>query len=93
MSLPTAPICARRSRPTYPYPGKRPILASTYYPALKKENVELVPHAVARVTKTGIVDDQGVERPVDVIAMATGFQAANYLGRLQITGRGGETPP
>ena len=29
--------------PTYPYPGKRPIIASTYYPTLKKENVELVP--------------------------------------------------
>ena len=58
--------------PTYPYPGKRPILASTFYPALKKENVELVPRAVSRVTKTGIVDAEGVERPVDVIAMATG---------------------
>ncbi len=77
--------------PTYPYPGKRPILASTYYPALKKENVELVPRAVARVTRSGIVDDEGTERPVDVIAMATGFQAANYLGRLQITGRHGKS--
>jgi cation diffusion facilitator CzcD-associated flavoprotein CzcO len=46
---------------------------------------------VARVTPTGIVDAQGVERPVDVIAMATGFQAANYLGRIAITGRNGKT--
>jgi len=44
-----------------------------------------------RVTQTGIVDAEGVERPVDVIAMATGFQAANYLGRIRITGRLGET--
>ena len=36
--------------PTYPYPGKRPVFASTFYPALKKENVELVPRAVASVT-------------------------------------------
>jgi cation diffusion facilitator CzcD-associated flavoprotein CzcO len=77
--------------PTYPYPGKRPILASTFYPALKKENVELVPLAVSRVTKTGIVDALGVERKVDVIVMATGFEAANYLGRMQITGRDGVT--
>ncbi len=85
------PDLRRAVTPTYPYPGKRPILASTYYPALKKENVELVPRAVSRVTKTGIVDDEGVERPVDVIAMATGFQAANYLGRMEITGRHGKT--
>ena len=39
--------------PAYPYPGKRPVFASTFYPALKKENVELVPRAVASVTPTG----------------------------------------
>ena len=37
--------------PKYPYPGKRPIFASTFYPALKKDNVELVPQAVASVTR------------------------------------------
>ena len=39
--------------PTYPYPGKRPIFASTFYPALKEPNVELVPKAVASVTRDG----------------------------------------
>jgi cation diffusion facilitator CzcD-associated flavoprotein CzcO len=76
--------------PTYPYPGKRPVIASTFYPALKKENVELVPKAVSAVTRTGIVDTAGVERAVDVIVMATGFQAANYLARLQVIGPRGE---
>jgi cation diffusion facilitator CzcD-associated flavoprotein CzcO len=77
--------------PTYPYPGKRPVIASTFYPALKKENVTLVPEAVASVTPTGIVDTTGVERAVDVIVMATGFQAANYLARLSVVGRDGRT--
>jgi cation diffusion facilitator CzcD-associated flavoprotein CzcO len=77
--------------PTYPYPGKRPIFASTFYPALKEPNVELVPKAVASVTPTGIVDVDGVERPIDVLVMATGFQPANYLARLPITGRTGRT--
>ncbi|MGP0032430.1 MAG: flavin-containing monooxygenase [Acidimicrobiales bacterium] len=77
--------------PTYPYPGKRPVIASTFYPALKADNVELVPKAVSRVTPSGIVDADGVERAVDVIVMATGFQAADYLARLRVTGRRGET--
>ena len=77
--------------PTYPYPGKRPVFASTFYPALKKENVELVPRAVTSVTRTGIVDADGVERAVDVIVMATGFQPVNYLSRLRVAGRGGRT--
>jgi cation diffusion facilitator CzcD-associated flavoprotein CzcO len=77
--------------PKYPYPGKRPIIASTYYRALKKDNVELVPRAVASVTPTGVVDVDGVERAVDVIVMATGFDAANYLVRLPVRGRDGRT--
>jgi cation diffusion facilitator CzcD-associated flavoprotein CzcO len=77
--------------PTYPYPGKRPVLASTFYPALKQENVELVPRAVTAVTRTGLVDSDGVERTVDAIVMATGFQAANYLARLRVVGRDGRS--
>ena len=77
--------------PTYPYPGKRPVLASTFYSALKKPNVELVPRAVTAVTPTGIVDADGVERAADVIVMATGFQPTNYLARLRVVGRGGQT--
>jgi cation diffusion facilitator CzcD-associated flavoprotein CzcO len=77
--------------PNYPFPGKRPIMASTFYPALKEENVELVPRAVSRVTRTGIVDAEGVERPVEVIVMATGFHAAKYLDRVRVVGRYGET--
>jgi cation diffusion facilitator CzcD-associated flavoprotein CzcO len=77
--------------PTYPYPGKRPIFATTFYPALKEPNVELVPKAVASVTPTGIVDVDGVEREIDVLVMATGFQPANYLARLEVRGRTGRT--
>jgi cation diffusion facilitator CzcD-associated flavoprotein CzcO len=77
--------------PRYPYPGKRPVIASTFYPALKKDNVELVPKAVASVTATGIVDADGVERSADAIVMATGFHAADYLSRLKVVGRRGRT--
>jgi cation diffusion facilitator CzcD-associated flavoprotein CzcO len=78
-------------KPAYPYPGKRPVFATTFYPALKQENVELVPKAVAEVTRRGIVDADGIERAVDVIVMATGFQPANYLARLRVVGRDGRT--
>jgi cation diffusion facilitator CzcD-associated flavoprotein CzcO len=77
--------------PTYPYPGKRPVFASTFYPALKEPNVELIPSAVASMTTTGIVDVDGVERTIDVLVMATGFQPADYLARLEVVGRTGRT--
>jgi cation diffusion facilitator CzcD-associated flavoprotein CzcO len=77
--------------PTYPYWGKRMILASTFYPALKRDNVELIPRAVASVTEGGIVDADGVERPVDVLVLSTGFQPTRYLAHLRVVGRGGRS--
>ncbi len=77
--------------PHYPYPGKRPVLCGDFYPALLRENVELVPHAVVAVTESGVVDAEGVEHPADVLVMATGFQPTNYLATLDIVGRDGQS--
>jgi cation diffusion facilitator CzcD-associated flavoprotein CzcO len=87
------PDLGKAVTPTYPYPGKRPVIASQFYPALRAENVELVPRAVSRVTPSGIVDADGVERPVAVIVMATGFQATDYLARVRVVGRRGASGP
>jgi cation diffusion facilitator CzcD-associated flavoprotein CzcO len=77
--------------PTYPLWGKRLIMASTFYPALLRPNVELIPKAVASVTETGVVDVDGVEHPADVLVMATGFQPTNYLAHLRVVGRDGRS--
>jgi cation diffusion facilitator CzcD-associated flavoprotein CzcO len=77
--------------PKYPYPGKRPILNSTFYGSLRRDNVELVPKAVTAVTEEGIVDAEGIEHTVDILVMATGFQPAHYLASLEVRGRDGQT--
>ncbi|ORB00065.1 hypothetical protein BST30_23550 [Mycobacterium mantenii] len=77
--------------PKYPFPGKRPVLTKDFYPALLRENVELVPHAVQSVTANGVVDVRGVEHAADVLIMATGFQPAHYLASYRVVGRSGRT--
>jgi cation diffusion facilitator CzcD-associated flavoprotein CzcO len=77
--------------PSYPWGCKRVILASTFYSALNKANVELVPHAVTAVTPSGVVDDTGTEREVDVLVLSTGFQPTNFLATLEVTGANGMT--
>jgi cation diffusion facilitator CzcD-associated flavoprotein CzcO len=77
--------------PTYPYWGKRVIFASTFYPALKRDDVRLVPRAVTSVTETAVIDSDGVEHPVDVVVLATGFQPTNYLANLEVLGRDGRS--
>ena len=40
-------------------------------------------------TRTGAVDANGDEHNLDIIVMATGFDAANYLGNYEVHGQGG----
>lgn len=75
--------------PDYPWGCKRVVYASDFYPALQRDNVELVPHAVERLTETGVVDATGVEREVDVLVLATGFQPVNFLASVAVRGEGG----
>ena len=85
------PDLAELVTPKYPFAGKRIILSDDFYPSLLRKNVELIPKAVSRVTPHGVVDSDGVEREIDVLVMATGFQPANFLANLEVTGRGGQT--
>jgi cation diffusion facilitator CzcD-associated flavoprotein CzcO len=85
------PDLAKAVTPDYPYGGKRVVQESSYYPTLLRDNVELIPHEVVSVTATGLVDDTGDERKVDVLVMCTGFTAAEFLATLEVTGRGDRT--
>lgn len=75
--------------PTYTFSGKRRVLSDDYYPALLRENVELVAGGVSRVTPAGVVTGTGREVPVDVLVAATGFKASQYLSSLNVVGRDG----
>ena len=77
--------------PGYPWGCKRPVLSSTFYPALNRDNVELVPHAVTRVTPTGVVDATGTTRDIDVLILSTGFQPTKFLAGLDVKGRDGRS--
>ena len=77
--------------PKYSFAGKRTVVSSSYYPTLLRDNVQLIPRAVTRLTETGVVDASGAETAVDVLIMATGYEPANALKGLNITGRSGKS--
>jgi cation diffusion facilitator CzcD-associated flavoprotein CzcO len=76
--------------PEFPFEARRTVLSDTYYAALLSPKVTLVPHAVKGLTRRGAVDANGDEHNLDVIVMATGFDAANYLGNYEVHGQGGQ---
>lgn len=83
------PDLAEAVTPRYPFGGKRAILSSQFFESLVRDDVELVPHALAACTPTSVVDSAGVEREVDALVLATGFHAAAYLSTLRVRGRDG----
>jgi cation diffusion facilitator CzcD-associated flavoprotein CzcO len=74
--------------PTYDYGCKRTIRASTFYAALNRDNVTLVPAAVERVTADGPFA-AGREFGLDVIVLGTGFLTQDYLASLDVRARDG----
>jgi cation diffusion facilitator CzcD-associated flavoprotein CzcO len=76
--------------PDYPFNCKRPVRDPEYLRTYNLDNVELVDRAVTGFTKTGVIAADGAERQADVVILATGFKAAEFLSTLKVTGRGGE---
>lgn len=85
------PVTRKAVTPRYPWGCKRPVLASTFYQALNRPNVELVPHEVTRVTPTGLVDATGAERRADVLILSTGFRPTSFLAGIEVKGRDGRS--
>ncbi len=75
--------------PDYYIGCKRVTLSDDYYPAVARDDVELIPEAVERFTADGAVTSSGREVPLDVVVMATGFRATDYLSAFEIRGRRG----
>jgi cyclohexanone monooxygenase len=77
--------------PTFQLGCKRVLRSNTYYPALAAANVDLVTDPIARISPTSIVTGAGVEHPVDVIVLATGFWTTEQPIAERVVGREGRT--
>ena len=85
------PELRRKVTPTDEIGCKRIMITDDWYPALAKPNVDLVSDRIAEVTERGIRTEDGVERPADVLVLATGFAAHDFVAPMEITGDGGRT--
>jgi cation diffusion facilitator CzcD-associated flavoprotein CzcO len=75
--------------PTYRMGCKRVVLSDDYYPALTRDNVDLVTDPIAEVGPAAVTSADGTERPTDVIIYGTGFEVTEAPLRLDLTGAGG----
>jgi cation diffusion facilitator CzcD-associated flavoprotein CzcO len=60
--------------PRYNLGCKRPSFSNEYIPAFNRENVLLETTAIEAISERGVRTADGVEHPVDVLVLATGFK-------------------
>ncbi len=80
----------RRLTPSYRAGCKRILYSPDYYQAVANPKAKLITDRITRVTPTGIVTGDGIERPVDVIVLATGFHVLDSYTYFDIKGPHGE---
>ena len=77
--------------PDYTIGCKRILISNDYYPAVSAPNAELVTAGLAEIRPHSIVTRDGVERPTDVLILATGFHVTDLPIAEKIAGRDGRT--
>jgi cation diffusion facilitator CzcD-associated flavoprotein CzcO len=70
---------------------KRPVVSNVFYPAVQRPDVSVVDTAIERVCPEGVVTVDGALHELDVLILATGFDAHLYMRPMAINGEGGAT--
>jgi cyclohexanone monooxygenase len=85
------PELRRRLTPEYRFGCKRFILSDGFYRAMQKPQAELVTSRIDHVEARGVRTQDGRLHELDVLVLATGFKAQNYMRPMKLFGLDGRT--
>src|SRR5207237_1220621 len=80
------PELRRRFTPDYQPLCKRMVMGTGFYPLFKRPNVALVDDAIDHIEPRGIVTADGTLHELDVIVLATGFDAHAFVRPMELIG-------
>jgi cation diffusion facilitator CzcD-associated flavoprotein CzcO len=81
----------RRLTPDYQAMCKRQVFAGRYYKAMQNPGVRLVSDPIDHVEPTGVVTADGTLHELDLLVLATGFDAHAFVRPMEIVGENGLT--
>ncbi|MDX1735373.1 MAG: NAD(P)/FAD-dependent oxidoreductase [Halioglobus sp.] len=83
------PVLREKLRPDHAALCKRLIFSPDYYDAIQRPGASLVTAGIERIESEGIRTVDGVLHPFDVIVLATGFKADQFLRPMRVVGENG----
>lgn len=84
-NVPDAALRARLT-PDYQAACKRLIFCSDFYPAISRENAELVTDGIAHIEERGVRTRDGRLHELDTLVLATGFDVGKFILPCKVTG-------
>ncbi|UGT57508.1 flavin-containing monooxygenase [Nocardia asteroides] len=85
------PVKRAKVTPNYRIGCKRMLISNEYYPAIDRDNVDVITDGIAEVKAGSIVTKDGTEREIDALIVATGFHVTDSPAFETIVGRTGQT--
>lgn len=76
--------------PDYKAACKRLIFCSNFYPAISRDNADVITEGIERVEANGIRTKDGELHALDVLVLATGFKASNFILPTRVIGEHGQ---
>jgi len=75
--------------PDYPAGCKRVLVSDDYFQSFNRPGVELVTSPITAINEDGVVSEDGVSRPADILVYGTGFKTSEMLSAVRFNGAGG----
>jgi cation diffusion facilitator CzcD-associated flavoprotein CzcO len=83
------PVLREKLRPTYKAACKRLIYSYDYYSVAQMPNVETIVSGIKEIVPEGVIDNDGILYPLDILALATGFHTDRFVRPISIKGQNG----
>lgn len=85
------PVLRAKLTPDYEVGCKRLVFSDGFYDAIQQPSIDLVTDGIDHVVPQGVVTKDGTLHELDVLVLATGFDAHAYLRPMKLSGENGIT--
>ncbi len=82
-------VLRKKLTPDFTVGCKRIVINTTYFPAVQRDNVDVITDGIEEITPTGVKTKDGIEHELDVLILSTGFNPTAFMRPMHMTGQEG----